>query len=455
MSLWTSADIAKVTGGQAQGNWHVNGLSIDSREICEGDLFVALKAARDGHEFVSGALERGASGALVSYVPEGCETAPLVIVDDVEVALCELAKARRVQVNARIVAVTGSAGKTSTKEMLKTVFEGFGKTHASVKSFNNHWGVPLTLARMPRDVEYGVFEIGMNAPGEISPLVKLVRPDVAIITNIAPVHLAGFQDEMGIALEKASIMDGLSDDGVAIVYGDMDHYDIVLAKAHTMLKSFGRRSHNDVKLTDEANGPKGGSGRALGQKFDIHVAGAHHLQNALAVFATADWLNLDIKKVAERLAKWEAPDGRGAMFDLGHNIRIVDESYNANPLSMRAALETFSTFESERKIAVLGAMAELGPESAKFHNALGDIPALQTIDIVHVIGAEMRELHDKLGDNKGQFFESSSEVIMQITELFQHGDMILFKGSNSVGLGKVVDAMKKLSKTTREQTGDS
>lgn len=442
MTLWSSSEIASVTGGKSLQDFNANGISIDSREVETGDLFVALKAARDGHEFVKGAIESGAAGALVSYVPEGCENLPLVLVDDVEGALAKMGEARRARVRAKIIAVTGSAGKTSTKEMLRTVLEGFGKTHASVKSFNNHWGVPLTLARMPVDTQFGVFEIGMNAPGEISPLVKMVKPDLAAITNIAAVHLAGFENELGIAREKASILDGLDASGKGIVYGDMEHLDFVRSYAKHPIISFGRAGHNDVRL-EESDAVIGG----LRIPFELEVPGGHHRQNALIVFAACHEWGLDLERAANVLQTWQAPSGRGEMFVLD-KITIVDESYNANPLSMRAAISTFAQRKAKRKIAVLGTMKELGPQSDRFHAELADFDALKSLKVVHVVGEDARPLYDALGENKGEFFHTVEGLIEKSSHLFGDDDAILVKGSNGIGLGRFVDAMKKMGQRT-------
>ncbi|HIF78171.1 MAG TPA: UDP-N-acetylmuramoyl-tripeptide--D-alanyl-D-alanine ligase, partial [Sulfitobacter sp.] len=234
MSLWTATEAAEATGGHAQGDWACNGVSIDTRTLQPGDLFVALKAARDGHEFVAQALDNGAAAALVTHIPEGvAQDAPLLIVDDVQTALEALGRAGRARLGpqAKVAAVTGSVGKTSTKEMLLAIFGDQGKAHASVDSYNNHWGVPLTLARMPCDTDYAVIEIGMNHPGEIAPLAKQARPDAAMVTNVAAVHLEAFKDVAAIAVEKASIFDGMEPGGVAVINADHAHSDIVLSKA--------------------------------------------------------------------------------------------------------------------------------------------------------------------------------------------------------------------------------
>ena len=238
MSLWTSSEAAQATGGRATTKWEANGVSIDTRTIQPGDLFVALTAARDGHDFVSQALENGASSALVSRIPDDLtEDAPLLIVEDVQAALEALGRAARARTKARVVAITGSVGKTSTKEMLAAVLADQGRTHASVASYNNHWGVPLTLARMPADTQFAVIEIGMNHPGEIAPLAKMARPHVAIVTTVAAAHLEAFESIDGIAAEKGSICEGLEPRGVAVLNGDVPTYPILeqAARAQRLL----------------------------------------------------------------------------------------------------------------------------------------------------------------------------------------------------------------------------
>ncbi len=408
MNLWTARELVEASQGQMQGDWNCDGLSIDSRDIAPGDMFVALKAARDGHEFVQAALTNGAAGALVSFVPEGCEHANLLIVEDVEAALARLGQFRRKQVDAKIVAITGSAGKTSTKEMLLTTLSQFGQTHASVKSFNNHWGVPLTLARMPANTKFGVFEIGMNHPGEISPLVQQVRPDVAVITNIAPVHMAGFENEEGIAREKASIMTGLGANGVGIVNGDMYFRDFVAELTGRELRYFGFGENNAIRaekislLSDASTAEVVVDQERL--ELNLQTAGEHHVMNALAVIGVLQAFGLDIAKGMLALANWLAPEGRGQIFTISSGdgqFTIVDESYNANPLSMRAAIDAFNLRPAKRHIAVLGDMKELGANSERFHAELASYDGVESLDLVHAVGIEIKPFYDALKKKSG------------------------------------------------------
>lgn len=458
--LWSADELVAASGGKMTSPFDAGGISIDSRAITPspkgpGDLFIALKAERDGHEFVRAALDAGAAGAMVSHIPSGCENAPLLLVDDVEEALRSLGHFARTRTGAKIVAVTGSAGKTSTKEMLRTVLGTFAQTHAAEKSFNNHWGVPLTLARMPKEAEFGVFEIGMNHPGEIAPLSRQTRPDLALITNVAPVHLAGFSHESEIAREKASIFDGLGENGLGIANGDLEHRDIIASHSNQRILWFGRGENNDIRLRDAmaGDGYSQGSFTLNGQSHQlrINVSGVHHLMNALAVIGVVDQFGLDIARAINALEKWEAPEGRGQILKIpykGGMLRIVDESYNANPLSMRAALEAFAKKQAGRRVAILGDMRELGPNSLDFHRRLGDIDAVHELDHVHVVGEDMRALREALDHMgtapKGRYFSDIKALLAALEEIIQPEDAILLKGSNAIGLAQAVDGLTRL-----------
>jgi UDP-N-acetylmuramoyl-tripeptide--D-alanyl-D-alanine ligase len=295
MTLWNSRDAAAATGGRVTRDWSATGISIDTRTLVPGDLFVALTAARDGHDFVAEALDKGAAAALVSHVPAGVpETAPLLVVADVQSALEALGRAGRARTGARVVAVTGSAGKTSTKEMVRHVLSAQGRTHAAEASYNNHWGVPLTLARMPADAEFAVIEIGMNRPGEIAPLARMARPDVAIVTTVAPAHLEAFDDIGGIAREKASIFEGLGPGGSAVFNADLDQTPI-LARAATATGAqavrFGRSANRYRLVSAQLAGEKTVVEAALnGDRvlFKLGTPGRHFAMNGLAVLAAVE-----------------------------------------------------------------------------------------------------------------------------------------------------------------------
>ncbi|OIQ32291.1 MAG: UDP-N-acetylmuramoyl-tripeptide--D-alanyl-D-alanine ligase [Alphaproteobacteria bacterium MedPE-SWcel] len=456
MSLWTANDAAAATGGRAVGDWAVDGISIDTRSLQPGDLFVALTAARDGHDFVAQALAKGAGAALVSRVPEGVsETAPLLIVDDVQTGLEALGRAGRARTAARVVAVTGSVGKTSTKEMLAAMLAPQGRTHAAVASYNNHWGVPLTLARMPADTEFAVIEIGMNHPGEIAPLARQARPHVAMVTTVAAVHLEAFDDVAGIAREKASILDGLEPGGTAVLNADLDVSPILGNAAETRgcaLRWFGRSAERYRLSAVELDGDitRAGfdcEGRSV--TADIRSLGAHFAMNAVGALAAVTALGGDLDLALAGLADWAPVQGRGARFtvDLPSGpVTVLDDAYNANPTSVAAALEVLAaTPTTGRRIAVLGDMGELGPGAEQLHRGLADLPALERIDTVHCVGPLMQSLHAALPDAKrGQSVAASQQVAETLPGLIRGGDVVLAKGSLYMQMRRVVDAIREI-----------
>ena len=469
MSLWTAQEAAAATGGTATTDWEVNGVSIDTRTIAPGDLFVALTAARDGHDFVAQALEKGAAAALVTRIPEGVPPeAPLLIVDDVLEGLEKLGRAARARTDARVVAVTGSVGKTSTKEMLRSVLEGQGRTHASVASYNNHWGVPLTLARMPADTEFAVIEIGMNHPGEIAPLARMARPHVAIVTTVAAVHLEAFENVEGIAREKAAICEGLEPGGLAILNGDVDTAAILTDTARALgfdAQTFGETdtaTHRatEITLQDDTTAARAISG-GTPILFKVGSAGRHFAINALAVLAATEAMGGDLARVIIDLGHWRPGGGRGARetilldpVETDRTLTLLDDAYNANPTSMGAALEVLAAAEVQngigrigkgRRIAFVGDMKELGPQENAMHAALVDLPAMQAIDTVHCIGPLMKHLYEALPmDKRGEWRETSAELAPKVRNLLDAGDCVLAKGSLSMGLAQIVDAIRKL-----------
>ncbi len=456
MTLWTAAEAASATGGRATSDWTVDGVSIDTRTLQPGDLFVALKAARDGHDFVAQALEKGAGAALVSYVPEGVsEDAPLLIVDDVQSGLEALGQAARARTEARVVGVTGSVGKTSTKEMLATILETQGKTHASVASYNNHWGVPLTLARMPQDTEFAVIEIGMNHPGEIAPLARQARPHVGLVTTVAAVHLEAFESVAGIAHEKAAIFEGLEPGGAAIVNADIEHAGILRQTAQGLgvgIVEFGRQAA-DYKLTDVNAGPETVQAQAeVGDTvftFDVQSAGTHFAMNALGALAACVEMGVDLDQAIDGLRRWSPVKGRGVRETLplasGGLIELLDDSYNANPTSMEAALDVLAAANGTRRIAFLGDMKELGGQEVAMHAGMAEVSAMAQVDQVHCIGPLMKALHEALPDTKkGLWFETSAEMAEHLPELIESGDTVLAKGSLSMALARIVDGLRKM-----------
>ncbi|MGC9370551.1 MAG: UDP-N-acetylmuramoyl-tripeptide--D-alanyl-D-alanine ligase [Paracoccaceae bacterium] len=470
--LWTSDQAAAATGGRATTGWQATGVSIDTRTLQPGDLFVALKDVRDGHDFVAQALEKGAAAALVSRNPEGVAgDAPLLIVDDVLTALGALGAAARARTKARVVGVTGSVGKTSTKEMLRAVLSGQGKTHAAEASYNNHWGVPLTLARMPADTEFAVIEIGMNHPGEIAPLARLARPHVAMITTVAAAHLAAFDDLAGIAHEKASILDGLEPGGVAVLPGDLEVSPILTGKARevgakTTLFGVGKRSDFRLLSADLKKSSTVVQAEASGAPvlFKIRAAGRHFAMNALGVLAVADALGLDPAVAACDLGEWRPPAGRGQrerlvldIVDERLFIDLIDDAFNANPSSMTAALEVLAAAEPAddvgriahgRRIAVLGDMLELGRDEVAMHRALAGDPSMARVEVVHCVGPLMRAAYDALpAHQRGQWHETAEALAQRIGSLVDAGDVVLVKGSKGSRVSLVVDALRKLGQS--------
>lgn len=466
MTLWTSAEAAAATKGRAIGTWAVDGVSIDTRTIQPGDLFVALTAARDGHDFVAQALAKGAGAALVSHVPKGVAAdAPLLIVPDVLEGLADLGRAGRARTAAKVVGVTGSVGKTSTKEMLRTVLSGQGKTHCAEASYNNHWGVPLTLARMPVETDFAVIEIGMNHPGEISPLSRMAAPHVVMITTVAAAHLEAFENIEGIAREKASIVDGLVPGGIAVLNADIATAPILRAYAGDVKTLwFGQTGADwtlgEVRLAGESTVI---AARGAGQDylFKLSVPGRHFAMNAVGVLAVADAMGADPVRAALAIANWLPPEGRGTReiltLDITNDdefIALIDDAFNANPASMTAALEVLAAamprdgigrHSKGRRVAILGDMLELGPEEMSMHKALAGDPYLAKVDIVHCVGPRMLHLYDALPDHqRGKWAETAAELATHPARLADGGDVVLVKGSKGSKVSLIVDAIRKL-----------
>ena len=466
MTLWTSIDAIAATGGKARGDWTCNGVSIDTRTLQPGDLFVALKNVRDGHDFVAQALEKGAGAALVSRVPEDvAPEAPLLIVPDVLAALEDLGRAARKRTKAKVVGVTGSVGKTSTKEMLRAVLSGQGKTHCAEASYNNHWGVPLTLARMPANTDYAVIEIGMNHPGEIAPLSIMAAPDVVMVTTVAAAHLEAFDNIDGIAAEKASIIDGLVPGGIAVLNADIPTAPILQDYARDVQTVwFGETATDwtlgDVRLAgDQTIITAKGSGEDY--LFKLSVPGRHFAMNAVGVLAVADAMGADPMQAALDIAGWLPPEGRGTrealaldVTDEADTIDLIDDAFNANPTSMTAALEVLASATPRdgigrivkgRRIAILGDMLELGPEEMSMHKGLAGDPHLAKASIVHCVGPRMKHLYDALPEAlRGTWVATAEELATQSAQLVDGGDVVLIKGSKGSKVSLIVDAIRKL-----------
>jgi UDP-N-acetylmuramoyl-tripeptide--D-alanyl-D-alanine ligase len=457
--LWQWDELGDAAGARADGTpaVAVTGFSIDTRTLKAGDVFVALKAARDGHDFVPAAFAAGAAAALVSSdYARGANDGALLRVGDPLTALAAIGSAARTRSNARIVAVTGSAGKTGTKEMLRLCLGDAGRTHASEKSYNNHWGVPLTLARMPLSAEYGVFEIGMNHAGEIAPLTRLVRPHATVITTVEPVHLEYFASVEAIAEAKAEIFSGLVPGGAAVLPCDNPHFALLKARAAAVgadIFSFGYDEAADVRCIQASMDARGSSVIAgVGTRrfpYRIGAPGEHYVKNSLAVLAALQALSADPMRCLPALVQAAAPAGRGARSVLKAeegSILLVDESYNANPASVRAALAAMATVpraDFPRRVAVLGDMLELGSASADLHRGLKEAVDAAGVDLVFACGPMMKLLLDGLKRaQQGAWAQSSAELQPIVLDALRTGDVVMIKGSLASRMGPLAEAVR-------------
>ena len=448
MSLWTAKDAAAATGGHTAGDWIATGVSIDTRTLQPGDLFVALQAARDGHDFVAQALAKGAAAALVSRVPEGVlPDAPLLIVPDVLRGLEDLGRAGRARMHGKVIAITGSVGKTSTKEMARAALAGQGIIHAAEASYNNHWGVPLTLARMPANTDFAIIEIGMNHPGEIAPLSRIARPHVAMITTVAAVHLEAFGAVEGIAREKGAIFEGLEPIGQAIIPEDLPVTQILrdcADAAGAILVGFGEQGAARPLRVTLKDGALACQARIMGEtvSFSLRTTGRHFAMNAVGMLAALAAAGADLRQAAERLGDWLPPQGRGAVEDLGA-IRLIDDAFNASPTSMAAGLAVLADLPGTRRVAILGDMLELGADEVALHQAIAQDPAMARVDLVHCAGPRMRHLYDALPvERRGLWAETAAELAQRPDELVMPGDVVLVKGSKSSWVSMVVTALR-------------
>jgi len=459
--LWSLGEIVSATRGACLGapETPVLGLSIDSRSLVAGDAFVAIRGPnRDGHAFVASALEKGAACAIVDKTFPSGDEQKLVRVGDTLEALNDLGRAARVRAGrTKVIAVTGSAGKTGTKEALRLALGPSGPVHASAKSFNNHWGVPLSLANMPRAVRFGVFEIGMNHAGEIDALTRLVRPHVAIVTTVAPVHLGFFPSVEAIADAKAEIFRGLEPRGTAIINRDIPYYERL--KDHALkhgatIVAFGETPDAEAHLRHITLEPDGSSVKAdiLGETiaYRLGAPGRHVVQNSLAVLAAAKVAGADLALAARALAGLQAQAGRGArnVFEAeGGRMAIIDESYNANPASMRAALATLGLAprnEYRRRVAVLGDMLELGPEGPGLHRDLAEFIDGAGVDVVFACGELMGSLFEVLPTSRrGAYAKTAEELGPKLLEAVGPGDAIMVKGSLGSRMAPLVEALKR------------
>lgn len=453
--LWTSDEIVQATGGKLAGKpFAATGVSIDTRTLEPGDLFVALGGVRDGHEFVEQAFEKGAAGVLASRQVFGSA----VMVDDPLKALERLGVAARERApQARRGAVTGSVGKTSVTQAIMAGLTLAGRAHSSVKSYNNHIGVPLTLARMRRDTERAVFEIGMNHADEIRPLTRMVRPHAAVVTTVGPVHVENFPDgETGVVRAKAEIFEGLEPGGIAVLNADDRWFGVLWAeaeKAGVAVRTFGRADGCDARLIDF----QGADGHAVvqarfhgkGLEFPILQTGFHWGLNSMAVLLMLEALDVELSDSLAALGSFEPLEGRGAEKTVRlakGDFTLIDESYNANPISMASAIATLGARQADgRKLVALTDMLELGAEGAGFHAALAEPLAAAKVDLVFCAGPLMKSLWDALPPTRrGGYAETAADLAPLVARAVESGDVVMVKGSNGSKAGLIAQALAQL-----------
>ena len=460
-ALWTIPEMAAAMRASKSGALpaDISGISIDTRSLAKGEAFFAIQGDnRDGHDFVAAALKAGAGVAVVARGKNFAADAPLLIVADVLEALRDLAKAARQRSPAKIIGVTGSVGKTSSKEALRLALSADGETHASAASYNNHWGVPLSLARCPASAKYAVFEIGMNHAGEITPLVKLVRPHVAIITAIEPVHLEYFGSLEKIAEAKAEIFAGLEPGGAAVLNRDSAHYAKLAAAAKSAgvarIVSFGESDHADAMLVRCGLQPDSSTIEALilGEPvtYKLGAPGKHLVLNSLAVLAAVSLVGADLALAALALNQLKAATGRGARMTLGvpgGSALLIDESYNANPASMAAAIALLAQAPvgpQGRRIAVLGDMLELGDQGIALHRDLAGPIEAAGVDLVYCSGPQMHSLWEALpSSRRGGYAENAAGLEPAVLEAIRDGDAVMVKGSLGSKMGPIVKALER------------
>ena len=459
--LWTQAEAIAATGGRCERAWQATSIAIDSRTLAPGALFVALKGPTfDGHDFVADALAKGAAAAVVHRLPEGVPAdAPLLIVADTLAALNKLARAARARTAARIIGVTGSVGKTGVKEALRLALSRQGPTTANDGSLNNHWGLPLSLARLPMGDAFGVFEMGMNHAGEITPLARLARPHVAVITTVEPVHMENFASVEAIADAKAEIFAGGDPGATAVLFGDNPHFSRLAAAATRAgvdrILAFGSAAGADVRLLScrlEADGSRV-RGEVMGRPivYRVGLAGRHWVTNSLCVLAAVVAAGADVDAAASALADLQPAKGRGQRFTVaieGGSFELVDDSYNASPVSMAASFAVLGALapgKGGRRIAVLGDMLELGPDELALHAGLARPLAAHGIDLVFAAGPRMRALFDALPPTmRGAYAADAALLAPIVADAVRPGDVVGVKGSAGSRMGRVVEALKAL-----------
>jgi UDP-N-acetylmuramoyl-tripeptide--D-alanyl-D-alanine ligase len=462
-ALWTAKAMQDAMQAEARGALpdSIVGISIDSRTVAKDEAYFAIKGdVHDGHAFVEAALRNGAALAVIEQAQahKFADNLPLLIVPDVLAGLVDLGRASRARMTAQVIAVTGSVGKTSTKEALRCVLAVQGETHASVASFNNHWGVPLSLARCPASVQYAIFEIGMNHAGEIEPLVQMVRPHVAIVTTVEPVHLEFFGSVEAIADAKAEIFTGVEPGGVAVLNCDNPQFARLTKAAKAAgikrIVSFGENSKADARLLDVSLHAACSAVHAniLGHDvtYKLGVPGRHMVMNSLGVLAASSLAGADLARSALALSQMQAPAGRGVRVHLGvkgGDTLLIDESYNANPASMRAAISVLGKAdvgERGRRIAVLGDMLELGPQGRELHAGLVDALRAHAVDLVFCCGPLMRALWEALPSNlRGGYADTSAALESDVVSAIRAGDALMIKGSLGSKMKLIVEALQR------------
>ncbi len=469
---WSSRELCHALGCEGVGAWTASGVSIDSRTLQTGDLFVALQGPNhDGHDHVARAFHDGAVAAVVSRQPDDLtedalsgdtlsDLAPLLVVGDTMIALEDLGRAARHRMAGKVIAVTGSVGKTGTKEMLRLAFEGQGLVSVSAGNLNNQFGVPLSLSRMAAETDYGVFEVGMNHPGEIRPLAKMIQPHVVVVTSVDAVHLEYFDSVEQIVDAKAEIFEGLAPGGLAIINRDNMHYPRLAhaAKVTGVKNIIGFGEHDDCQARLVSLAQRDGHSRIeaviCGEtvNFELHVPGRHHVMNSLAVLAAVSSVGGNLQSAAETLKGFALPKGRGAQSRIrlgdGGEVLIIDESYNASPPSMHSALDILggiNPVKTGRRIAVLGDMLELGVSAPEMHRNLLDIIIRNNVDMVFACGPLMENLWSDLPDGlRGGYSISPEKVALIVASILQQGDVVMVKGSLGSRVGVIVDALLDL-----------
>jgi UDP-N-acetylmuramoyl-tripeptide--D-alanyl-D-alanine ligase len=456
--LWTAQDAAAATGGSSIRNWAAKGISIDTRSLSTGDLFVSLRGPNhDGHNFVGAAFERGAVAAMVDRDIPDLPMVPLLRVTDTFAGLVALGAAARKRSDAQVLAVTGSVGKTGTKEALRIALAVSGPTFASAGSLNNHWGVPLSLARMPPNTAYGIFELGMNHPGEIAGLARLVRPHVAVITTVEPAHLGFFPSVEAIADAKAEIFLGLETGGVAVLNRDSQYYarlaTAAMRSGAAEVVGFGTHPEATVRLLNCVLEPHSSvidvSLPDSTLRCRLPVPGRHWVMNVLAVLAAVRVAGADLRRSAEALNGLEELPGRGRRYELpwrGGTLTLIDESYNASPAAMCAALRVLAAIPpatGARRVAVLGDMLELGEATERLHRELAVPLARAGIDRVFLVGKAVAALYEALPKpNRGGLWPATDDAIDALLRFLRAGDVVTVKGSRGIGLGRIVERLR-------------